>query len=79
MELQQLATQSIGMKEASRLRGLVFEQGQLISELRLIQKHLEELDAEIGQIVEHCREGKILTSIPPVGKEQLLLFFLLLG
>jgi len=79
VELQRLATQSIGMKEASRLRGLIFEQSQLISELRLIQKHLEELDAEIGQIVEHCRKGKILTSIPPVGPLQAAMIIAAIG
>lgn len=79
MELQRLAAQSIGMKEANRLRGLVFEQGQLIRELHLIQKHLEELDAEIGQIVEHCREGKILTSIPPIGPLQAAMIIAAIG
>jgi hypothetical protein len=28
---------------------------------------LEQLEAEICQVVEHCREGQILTSIPPIG------------
>lgn len=67
------------MKEASRLRGLIFEQSQLISELRLIQKHLEALDAEIGQIVEHCREGKILTSLPSVGPLQAAMIIAAIG
>jgi hypothetical protein len=38
----------------------------LIKELRLIQGHLERLEGAIWQIVEHCREGKILLSIPPI-------------
>ncbi len=67
------------MKDASRLRGLIFEQSQLISELRLIQKHLEDLDAEIGQMVEHCREGTILTSIPPVGPLQAAMIIAAIG
>ena len=79
VELQRLAAQSIGMKEASRLRGLVFEQGQFISELHLIHKHLEELDAEIGQIVEHCREGTMLTSIPPIGPLQAAMIIATIG
>ena len=65
--LQQLAAQSIGTKDPARLRGLVLEQSLLIKELRLIQEHLEQLDSEIGLIVEHSREGQILTSIPPIG------------
>lgn len=70
LELQQLATQSIGTKDAARLRGLTFEQEQLITELELIQRHLERLEAEITQIVVHSREGKILTSIPGIGPTQ---------
>lgn len=64
LELQRLAGQSIGIKDPDRQRGLVFEQGQLIKELQLLQKHLEQLEVEICQIVEHSREGQILTSIP---------------
>jgi transposase len=70
VELQELARHSIGIKDANRQRGLVFEQTQLIKELRLIGEHLEQLEAEIAQIVEHCREGKILTSIPAIGPIQ---------
>lgn len=40
--------------------------GVLIKELRLIEDHLEQLEEEICQIVEQCREGKILLSIPPI-------------
>lgn len=67
LELQQLAEQSIGTKDAARLRGLVFEQKQLIRELQLIQEHLDELELEMAQILEHSREGRILTSIPGIG------------
>lgn len=70
VELQQLAQQSIGVKDQARLRGVVFEQKQLIRELKLIYEHLEQLETEITQIVEHSREGKILTSIPPIGSIQ---------
>jgi transposase len=38
----------------------------LIKERRLIQEHIERLDMEIAQIVEHSREGQILLSIPPI-------------
>lgn len=64
--LQQLAAQSIGTKALTRQRGLLLEQDLLIKELRLIQEHLERLEGEICQIVEQCREGKILLSIPPI-------------
>ena len=64
--LQQLAAQSIGTKGLARQRGLLLEQELLIKELRLIQDHLERLEGEICQIVEQCREGNILLSIPPV-------------
>ena len=64
--LQQLAAESIGTKDHARQRGLLLEQELLIKELRLMQTHLEQLEEEIYHIVEHCREGKILLSIPPV-------------
>lgn len=67
LALQQLASQSIGVKDAIRQRSLILEQQQLIKELRLIQEHIEQLEAEIHQIIEHSREGQILTSIPGIG------------
>ena len=66
-ELQRLATQTIGIRDTTRLRGLSMEQQQLIVELRLIWQHVVELDAEISQVIMHCREGQILTSIPGIG------------
>src|SRR5882762_6575725 len=63
-KLQQLATESIGTKDVARQRGLVLEQGLFIKELRLMQEHMEQLDQEVAQIVEHSREGQILLSIP---------------
>ncbi|MGZ6392172.1 MAG: IS110 family RNA-guided transposase [Ktedonobacterales bacterium] len=70
VDLQQLAAHSIGTKDLARLRGLIFEQDQLIAELEIIQRHLAQLDAEMTQIVAQCREGKILTSIPGIGPVQ---------
>lgn len=70
MQLQDLANQSIGTKEPGRLRGLLFEQRQLVKELRLLQEHIDQLDIEITQIIEQSREGKILTSIPVIGPIQ---------
>ena len=64
--LQQLAAQSIGTKDLARQRGLLLEQDLLIKELRLIQEHMERLDMEVAQIVEHSRKGQILLSIPPI-------------
>jgi transposase len=70
VQLQQLANQSIGTKDAGRLRGLLFEQSQLVKELRLLQEHIEQLDTEITRVIEQSREGKILTSIPVIGPVQ---------
>lgn len=70
LELQRLASTSIGTKDSARLRGLVFEQQQLIAEFHLISQHLESLEAEMIQVVEHSREGQILTSIPGIGPIQ---------
>lgn len=68
--LQQLAAQSIGTRDLGRQRGLVFEQGQLIRELKLLEEHLCQLEEEITRIVAQSREGRILTSIPPIGPIQ---------
>jgi transposase len=51
----------------ARLRGLRMEQQQLIAELQLIRQHVEELDAEMRQVMTHCRQGQILTSLPGIG------------
>jgi transposase len=63
LELQHLATTSIGTRDVLRQRGLVLEQSQLIQELLLIQAHIEELEAEICSIVTQAREGQILASM----------------
>ncbi len=67
LHLQQLALETIGTIDLDRQRGLVLEQGLLIKELRLIQDHLEHLQTAITDIVQNCREGQILLSIPPTG------------
>jgi transposase len=79
LELQRLATESVGTKDPARLRELVFEQHQLIEEYHLICKHLVALEAEMMQIVAHCREGQILTSIPGIGPLQAAIFIALVG
>jgi transposase len=68
--LQTVAATSIGVHDLGRQRGLVLEQRQLICELRLLQTHMAELEAEIGSIVATSREGRILTSIPVIGPLQ---------
>jgi transposase len=67
LRLQELASESIGVTDLDRQRGLVLEQGLLIKELQLIQEHLVHLQTTITDIVENCREGQILLSIPPIG------------
>lgn len=79
LELQRLAGQSIGTKDLAHLRGLVFEQQQLIEEYHLIVAHLQALEVEMLQIVEHCREGQILTSIPGIGPLQAAILIALIG
>ncbi len=69
-QLQVVAATSIGTHDLGRQRGLGLEQRQLIRELRLLQAHIAELDAEIGSIVATAREGRILTSIPVIGPLQ---------
>lgn len=67
VELQRLASQSIGVKDLVRQRALILEQRQLIRELRLLQEHVHELETEILAVVAQTREGRILTSIPGIG------------
>lgn len=70
MKLQQLARETIGIKDVDRQQGLLIEQGLLIKELRIVQQHLEILHAKISEVVAHSREGQILLSIPPIGPIQ---------
>ena len=70
VQLQHLASQSIGTHDVDRQRSLVLEQDQLIRELRLMQTHIQQLDSEISTIMDHCREGQIVTSIPGIGPIQ---------
>jgi len=70
VELQRLARESIGVKNADRLDGLLLEQQHLIAELRLLQSERADLEVKITAIVEGCREGQILTSIPGIGMIQ---------
>lgn len=79
LELQRLASQSIGTKDLARLRGLVFEQVPLIRELDLLHRHLEQLAAEMTQVVEHSREGQILLSLPGIGPMQAAIIIALIG
>jgi transposase len=67
-KLQKLARESVGVKNQQRLRGLRLEQEQLITELNQLLDHRDKLEAEIGVVVDGCREGMILTSLPPIGK-----------
>jgi len=70
LQVQQLAQETIGIKDVDRQRGLVFEQALLIKELRLIQEPLALLQTTITDIVTNCREGQILLSVPPIGAIQ---------
>lgn len=79
LELQRLAAQSIGTKDPARVRGLVVEQKQLIRELNLIAEHLAQLEAEIAQVVESSREGKILMSIPGIGPQAAATLIAMIG
>ncbi len=79
LELQRLAAQSIGTKNPARIRGLVVEQQQLIRELHVIEEHLAQLETEIALVVESCREGTILTSIPGIGPQAAATLIAMIG
>lgn len=67
LELQRLASQSIGINDLVRQRGLVLEQRQLIRERLLLQEHVQQLETAIRAVVVQAREGRILTSVPGIG------------
>jgi transposase len=79
VQLQQLAAQTIGTKDVARQRCLVLEQKQVIKELKLLQEHVEELDAEICAIVQNSREGKILLSLGIIGPIQAAMIIAAIG
>jgi transposase len=70
LTLQQLALESIGIKDQDRQQGLLLEQTLLIKELRMVEEHLAILQTTISQIVTSSREGQILLSMPPIGPIQ---------
>src|SRR5260370_33527287 len=63
VELQHLATDTIETKDVIRQRGLELEQNQLIRELRMIHEQIQQLDTEIGKLINQSREANILLSI----------------
>jgi transposase len=77
--LKELAAQSIGTKDQARLSALLIEQEQLITELKLLQSHIEALQGDIEQAVLSSREGQILTSFPPIGTMHAALFIAGMG
>lgn len=77
--LQELAAESIGTKDESRLNALIVEQEQLIIELKLLQSHITALQGDIEQAVQSSREGQILTSFPIIGNIQAALLIAGMG
>jgi transposase len=65
--LQELARSSIGVKDPLLCDALVFEQRQLIGQLRMHEEHIAAIEARIAGIAEDCREGTILLSLPMIG------------
>jgi len=68
--LQALAAQSIGTKDVHRQRGLVIEQRQVITEVVLMQQHIDDLNHEIQATITQSRQGQIILSIPGFGPIQ---------
>ncbi len=65
--LQELATTSIGTRNEYRIRALITEQSQLITELALLESHIAALTGEIEMLVRQDRAGRILLSFPCIG------------
>jgi transposase len=66
VKLQELAKQTIGLKEGAREHSLLIEQGQLIEEIRMLQQQEVVLDCKIEEILVGSREAQILSSFPGI-------------
>lgn len=64
--LQALARVSVGITEPITVGRLVFEQQQIIEELRLIDKHIRQIKDRIVPLLDESREAQILMSFPGV-------------
>ena len=78
-QLPNLATETIGLRDAVRQRALVFEQTQLIRELQLLQEHIVQLEAQIEEVAASSREGRILASIPGIGPQMAAILIAAIG
>jgi transposase len=67
--LQELAAQTVGVRDLASQRALAFEQGVLIEGLQLLQRHVAQLEAQVETVVASSREGQILTSVPGIGTQ----------
>jgi transposase len=68
--LQELARETIGTKDEYRRKGLIIAQEQLIDELQLLRRHVDELDADISAAIADSRDAKILMSFIGIGPVQ---------
>lgn len=60
--LQEAARTTIGVKAGHRRDALLLEQEQLITEWRLLTRHIDQLEERITSIVEQSRAGRIISS-----------------
>jgi Transposase and inactivated derivatives len=65
--LRDLAKTTIGIKNQGRIESLCLKQRQLITELRLTQSYIDEIESVIIKLVAERRDGQILMSMPCVG------------
>jgi transposase len=65
-QLQELARVSVGLTEPITVSRLIFEQHQIIEELRLLNRHIEQIKARIMPLLDESREAQILMSFPGV-------------
>lgn len=61
--LQEAARATIGVKAGHRRDALLLEQEQLITEWRLLTRHIDQLEERITSIVERSRAGRIISSL----------------
>jgi len=78
-QLRVLACASIGTRDPGRIKSLTMQQKQVIAELRLLTRHVEEIDREIVATLENSREGCILASMPVIGPIQAAIFIANVG
>lgn len=79
VELQELARQTVGLTDPIVVDRLLFEQKQIIEELRLLEKQVKEIEARLHPKLDESREAQILMSFCGVAHTQAAILLACIG